>query len=381
MWGLVCGCLHGASQWPWVQVPSDTVLFTLFAACLIQSKLIYLQLKQNLQFHNVLFILLLVYNTGACPDGYLYTLQPPENIVCDPYLSEVLKLDCAITGPNDIVVQWYFSTNDDMDILSPDTLLITNSSKHTLTPMSIENGVRLGLTIHNLSEANEGLYWCQGLIMDGSFLLSASASFTLNEPEFYEFLPFICHSGFLRDSESRCATIMEIPTLPPLTTHLPGPTPSPSMSISPAPSSSLQNMATNLQTSQPLLRDIQVTVSSQPLSPTPELPTAPTQSSTSDSPHSESNTMVTTDSNTEESPKASSSQSSDIILYTILGLLGLLVILCLILGVVIFFLCRKRRRRVDLEGKQSRLSTSHMKIRRREYSLCECRVLYWLKWG
>lgn len=141
---------------------------------------------------------------SACPDEYMYTEQPPADTVCSPYINNVLKLKCAITGPNLEQIHWFFSETID----SEEKLLLTNSTKYTLITMFQEDGLALALTVHSLNAENDtGVYWCQASIAGSNSLLSASNYFTL-EDDYGE--TFQCPQNFLRNSEILCASPLEV---------------------------------------------------------------------------------------------------------------------------------------------------------------------------
>ena len=181
-------------------------------------------------------------------------------------------------GPNVGEIRWYFSTTS--STIDENTNLLTNSSKYTLVPVTIMNGAGVRLTVHNLTEGEDtGYYWCQAYVSDSSQILSESSAFLLRDQTSY--LDFPC-PGIFRNGNTKCATLMEVPTE----------------------------------------------------SPT-DLVSTPTEQSTT----------VT--------PPRNPSQSSELILYSVLGLVGFLILICVSLAVVILILCRKRCQRIGLEGKSS----------------------------
>ncbi len=277
-----------------------------------------------------------VHPIGACPDEYTYTQQPPTEIVCNPYLSARLMLDCAVSGAEDIEIQWYFSQTS-IDSFAEDTVRIENSSKYLVTPRHIENGVGLSLVVNDLNEANDtGMYWCQATVGSENTLLTQSGAFMLYDTSFYAGLPFKCPGNiFLRNSDTRCAAVVIIE--PEETTVFPSPTPTPSLSLFSTSSVHL-----------PVTSPAETYFSSTSMAALPASITA-IKPSTTDMPITADPTV-----GTDQPPEMDGLASLDEVLFAILGIVVVLLILCVTLGVVIFVLCRKRRQKVGLEGKQHR---------------------------
>lgn len=283
--------------------------------------------------------------------------------MCSPYVDRTLRLECSVLGPSVRRVQWYFSPADDES-----TNLLSNSSKYTLTPVAIQNGAGVRLTVNNLTEEmDSGSYWCQAYVVDSSFILSESIVFELRETSFY--FPLTCRGRILRNSETRCATVMEAPTLELVTTAYSSTVSTPSSSVQPSLSSifSAQDSASpNLlpavisttilpQVSDGLSPSILLNLTPIPTSIVTQLPvlshTTMVHEPTNPSPTDLSTASIPTELNTAIT-FPNSIQSSDIILYAVLGLVGFLILICVSLAVVILILCRKRCQKVGLEGEE-----------------------------
>ena len=290
---------------------------------------------------------------GACPDDYVYTQQPPEDVVCNPYRDRILRLECSVLGPSVRRIQWYFSPADDES-----TNLLSSSSKYTLTPVAIQNGAGVRLTVNDLNEADDlGSYWCQAYVVDSSLILSESIVFELRGES--DYFAFSCGERILRNSAVRCATVMEVPTLEFVTTAYSTTVPTPSSDVQPSLSSApiSANLISTTLTILPRVSDglspsillnlppILTSVVTQP--PAPSMAPGPTDSSPTE--------LRTASIPTEHSAV----RSSDVILYAVLGLVGFLVLICVSLAVVILILCRKRCQKVGLEGENSSLTSGH----------------------
>ena len=121
---------------------------------------------------------------------YIYDRQPPQVIVCNPYINQALLLDCAITGSGPIQLQWYFAPAHNP--LS--AILITNGNRYQLDDYSYQNTTRVGLTVRGLSPASDnmtsGYYWCQGSVPRGELTPSLKAK--LESSEYYRYIENPC---------------------------------------------------------------------------------------------------------------------------------------------------------------------------------------------
>ena len=255
------------------------------------------------------FTLFSNFTPGDCPDQYVYTQQPPQEIfVCNPYIIGELKMSCSVLGQNINDIQWWFSPGR---LEVENATQLTNSSKYALNRKLVTNGLEIKLTVRNLGDEDVGRYWCQASVadMDGVQLLSTSESVELEDKDYFEsqLITNACHF-VLRNSAFRCASVLvppAMPTTPPEpSTPYPSSSPTPSSMPSPSPSPPPTTLP---PTSPPNL--------------TPPLPTK------------------------------SLFETSAGILYAVLGLVGFLAIACILLIVVVILLCRRRCARRDIDSK------------------------------
>lgn len=210
-------------------------------------------------------------------------------------------MSCNVVGQNVTDIQWWFAPGS----VEEHATQLTESSKYTLVPKTSLEGLEVQLTVNDLGDEDVGTYWCQASVEDkhGVQLLSASESVELEEMNWFEvnLINNECMT-ILRNSDARCASILVTP--PSATTTLPEPTLSPS----PSPEAHTGIVTQLWTTSQPV-----------PVSATPP----------------------------------GLFQTSSIILYAVLGLVGFLAIACVLLIVVVTVLCRRRCASRNVKGRQS----------------------------
>ena len=93
-------------------------------------------------------------------------------------------------------------------------MVLTNSSQVTITPLEFDSVYSRVMTVTDLTSANEGFYWCQGLIQhkDHTLELSRSDQFELLPEAGY--FPFICPKNkALISSNVRCAAVLPRPVI------------------------------------------------------------------------------------------------------------------------------------------------------------------------
>lgn len=256
----------------------------------------------------------------------MYTLQPPEAFVCNPYLRGILNLTCAVTGEPLEGIQWYFRRPSSVE----NVMLTNESSNVTLTPHSDDNYYSVNLVISDLNSNHEGFYWCQGLVQEDGYILELTSSHEFRLLPQSTYLPLPCKPNqAIKNSDVRCAYVIPVSTDPPITSSsviysgdqvtsmdvlLPTATLDPTSSVEERHMTSTQTIVPSLSI--------------------PQMSTSRPTVATSDEP----------------TPPVSGLQLSDIILYSILALLGFLILLVLSLSIVISVLCCKKRRN-GLEGK------------------------------
>ena len=271
---------------------------------------------------------------------YMYTLQPPEAIVCNPYRLGILNLTCAVSGELVDDIQWYYRPTE-----NGEAILLTNDSQVTIIPSNFEGDYSVIMTIRELNLGNLGFYWCQGLVQheDLTLELSRSHEFQLLTEDRY--FPFDCPGKAHKNSAVRCAAV--VPAEPPVVSS--------SLGL-PEHSSTVE-----------LLLPLDQSSTIEGIHSTPSLPLFPTTTSSrftsaslslqpSSAPSEPSQQPPTGSQSDPTQPppldqQSGNTQLSDIILYAILALLGCLVLLVLSLSVVISVLCCKKRHK-GLEGEK-----------------------------
>ena len=286
---------------------------------------------------------------GVCPDQYVYSQQPPEDVACNPYHDRTLRMECSVMGPNVGEIRWYFSTTS--STIDENTNLLTNSIKYTLVPVTITNGAGVRLTVHNLTEEKDaGYYWCQAYVSGSSQILSESNAFILREQS--EYIDFSCGEVTLRNSNTRCATLMAVPTESStvlISTSYSTANPTSTIDVQPSLSSVHSRLSITLLSIVATTTQLQSSDdSSSTLSPVPTLMVTITMDSTSTNFNT---TSTPTEQSTAVTFPRNPSQLSEVILYAVLGLVGFLILICVSLAVVILILYRKRCQRIGLEGK------------------------------
>ena len=264
----------------------------------------------------------------------MYTLQPPEAIVCNPYQNGILNLTCAVTGQLVDGIHWYFRPAG-----SSQSVLMSNGSQVTLRDSEFEGNYAVVLTITGLNLENEGIYWCQGLVQsDNSTLkLSQSHEFELLAENMYIFLSHCPLDKALKNAKTRCAVIIPTSTGPPVSTSTAHPSTSADL---PLPSSTM-NSHLSTQSTVSVFQHVGSTTT-QHVNSIRSTP-SPTSQVITSSPSKTPNPVSSPDT------PANDVHLSDIILYAILALLGCLVLVVLLLSVLTSLLCCKRRRH-QLEG-------------------------------
>ena len=252
----------------------------------------------------------------------MYTLQPPEAFICNPYLNGILNLTCAVTGEPVKGIQWYFRRPN-----SVKNIMLTNESSNvTLIPNSIDNYYSLNLVISDLNSNNEGFYWCQGLVLEGDYILELTNSHEFELLPQFRYISLPCPiDKAIKNTNVRCAAIIPLSTDPPIVSSsvpYPDQVTSSDILVPLDPTSSVEE--THITSTQIITPSLS----------TPQMPASQPTIATSDEP----------------TPPMSSLQLTDIILYSILALLGFLTLLVLSLSIGISVLCC-RKRRTGLEGK------------------------------
>ena len=243
----------------------------------------------------------------------------------------MLNLTCAVAGHLVADIQWYFLSAEEGSQAS----ILTNSSQITITHSEFDRDYSEIMIVEGLTAANEGFYWCQGLVwhQDQILRLSPSAMFQLRPIDRY--VPFNCPNKALKSNAVRCASVIQLPS-PALPSsrqieelsHSAGLDPSRTM----AGHSFTRLPATRpFPTFQPTIMDN--TIGGDGMTDRP--PTGPF-----------TDTSATT-------PQPPLVHVPDIILYVTLGLLGFLVVLVFYLSIVVSILCWKKHQGIhDVHNRQ-----------------------------
>lgn len=200
-----------------------------------------------------------------------------------------------MVGQNVTNIQWWFAPGS----VDENATQLTESSKYTLVPTVSAEGLEVQLTISDLGDEDVGTYWCQASVEDksGLQLLSTSESVELQEMSWFE-MNLITNKCMhvLRNADTRCASILITPPSSVITTTQLPDSPTHSSVVYPSPSPA----------------------------PEPVSATAP----------------------------SGLFQTSSIILYAVLGLVGFLAIACVLLIIIVAMLCRRKCARHNMKGKK-----------------------------
>ena len=141
--------------------------------------------------------------------AYLYTSQPPEDLVCNPYINQVMQLECKMIGANLGMIKWYFLPSNTMN--HNNTIEIRSSSKYNIIILSSDKSMTAKLTIRRLTQENDsGIYWCQGILKDARISLTPSSSLNLGYRNDYDpTIPCIADI-YLKSSLDKCVYFPEI---------------------------------------------------------------------------------------------------------------------------------------------------------------------------
>ena len=105
-------------------------------------------------------------------------------------------------------IQWYFLSGEEGSQAS----ILTNSSQVIITHSEFDRDYSEIIIVEGLTAANEGFYWCQGLVwhQDQILRLSPSAMFELRPIDRY--VPFNCPNKALKSNAVRCASVIQLPS-------------------------------------------------------------------------------------------------------------------------------------------------------------------------
>ena len=232
-------------------------------------------------------------------------------------------------------IQCYFLSGEE----GSSAAVLTNSTQVTITHSEFDRDYSEIMIVEGLTAANEGFYWCQGLVwhQDQILRLSPSAMFELRPIDRY--VPFNCPNKALKSNAVRCASVIQLPSpaLPSsrqsstfeVLSHSAGLDPSRTLAGHSFTISSTRLPTTRpFPTFQPTMTDN--TIGGDGMTDGP--PTGP---------------FTDTSATTPQPPLVQGTiHVPDIILYVILGLLGFLVVLVfylsIVVSIVVSILCWKK---------------------------------------
>jgi len=117
-----------------------------------------------------------------------------------------MYVECAIKGPNLTTIQWFFSPSN-----GSGTIELQNDSKYTINNVTSDAAdFSSQLTVQGfVDNSDAGVYWCMGVLDDGSTLQTLSSELLVEEEESYENLLFTCIEGtFLKNSVAKCVSVV-----------------------------------------------------------------------------------------------------------------------------------------------------------------------------
>lgn len=219
-------------------------------------------------------------------------------------------MSCSVVGQNVTDIQWWFAPG----FIDENATQLTESPKYTLVPTVSAEGLEVQLTVNDLGDEDVGTYWCQASVEDknGVQLLSTSESVELQEMSWFEsnLITNKC-MRVLRNSDIRCASILVTPpSSVTTTTQLPDSPTLSSSSLYPSPSSAPGTHTETVSTQLPTTQPVSATVPSGLF------------------------------------------QTSSIILYAVLGLVGFLAVACVLLIVIVAVLCRRKCASRNMKSKK-----------------------------
>ncbi len=148
-------------------------------------------------------------HTGTTPCRYEYTMQPPEDLDCNPYTAGVLRIGCTIfysvTDPA-VTLNWLYFPNSNSQ--APD-LIVRSDGKYTVTPSSFTGSVSSVLQVSPLLDEDAGSYACQAVFTLNGTELTQSQSLVLFSRTAFTSLGFSSCSRSEDHTvrETRCAQI------------------------------------------------------------------------------------------------------------------------------------------------------------------------------
>lgn len=142
--------------------------------------------------------------TAAC--RYQYTLQPTNSLVCNPYTSRRLIIDCEITyslSEQSANLQWIFVP----DSAGSARTLSTDGVKYSISAAPTTGRTRSQLTVSSLGLSDVGRYYCRGAFSNGT-LLTRSQELTLFSQAVFDAQRLASCSTFSGQSDRRTTCVL-----------------------------------------------------------------------------------------------------------------------------------------------------------------------------
>ena len=143
-------------------------------------------------------------NKPAC--RYQYTLQPTTSLVCNPYTTRRLIIDCEMTyslSEQSANIQWVFVP----DSAGSARTLSTDGVKYTISAAPTTGRTRSQLTVSSLGLSDVGRYYCRGAFSNGT-LLTRSQELTLFSQAVFDAQRLASCSTFSGQSDRRTTCVL-----------------------------------------------------------------------------------------------------------------------------------------------------------------------------
>ena len=137
---------------------------------------------------------------------YQYTLQPTSSLLCNPYTSRRLIIDCEITyslSEQNANLQWIFVP----DSAGSARTLSTDGVKYTISAAPTTGRTRSQLTVSSLGISDVGRYYCRGAFNNGT-LLTRSQELALFSQAVFDAQRLASCSTFSGQSDRRTTCVL-----------------------------------------------------------------------------------------------------------------------------------------------------------------------------
>ena len=137
---------------------------------------------------------------------FQYTLQPTSSLLCNPYTTRRLIIDCEITyslSEQSANLQWVFVP----DSAGSARTLSTDGIKYTISASPTSGRTRSQLTVNSLGLSDVGRYYCRGAFGNGT-LLTRSQELTLFSQAVFDAQRSASCSTFSGQSDRRTTCVL-----------------------------------------------------------------------------------------------------------------------------------------------------------------------------